>query len=925
MAEKTISQFIPEQLPEYIQSEYPLFVDFIKAYYEYLEQSGGAIERSRRLIDQRDIDKTLDEFVSYFSNEYLHNIPNNILADKRKLIKRINEFYRAKGSEKSYKLLFRILFNEDVDFYYPKVDIFRASCGSWAVDNVIRVTTTNDTFQYIARTITGVTSGATAAIENVFQFQVGSDTVSELLLSSIDGDFTIGETVQVVIPDGTTKEETVYGLVSGVTITNPGLNYSPGDNITITGGSGESATASVFSVFGEDEGRVVTSTYLIPADTVNSIPEVPATITLATAGEFVANSTDDYYNEMTIDIIDGPGAGETNIITDYNGSTKVATVQNDWVEKPTIQSHYKISLGKIRTVEIKDFGIGYTAAPTLDFSKAGQASGRLATGTATISGNAIKRGRFLTTESFVSSDKVLQDSFFYQDFSYVLRAQQSINSYRDVVKKLLHPSGLILFGEVQIQSNLKLGPTYGNSLELHKFNYPPYRHFWDPRNPGYGAAGTVTLSSGAVSSVSITEGGAGYTEAPTVEFVGNGTGATGTASISNGAVTGVTVDTGGSGYTGTVKVNFRKYLDPPTPVYGYDVTFPPPNADYWDSWDDPGNTTLESFKNLTFEEISETPNTEMNIVADPAIYIQKLVNAIISDNLIGQYDLLEGADSQVIYDINSNFGPYNGVKGSAVVTDDNDPPFVSVGQSFDGQNDYDVLNTLPIDPFKQTVSVVFNTSTTGKKQSIMGSLDAADENNITGYTIDIESDGSLTAKTNKATALGANILTASFPAGTIQRNTWYVATLRYKNNTLKVTLNNDTASTVSSSYASNVEALSITNSSSGWYIGNQGKVTVTTGNSLFGQSFWGSTLWGAELFKSSTIRGDHSKWGEILHGENVYDSILTTNVESFNLGNFFQGFVAYAIVYNEELTETDLIQNYFFLKNDLLSRGIGLA
>jgi hypothetical protein len=60
-------------------------------------------------------------------------------------------------------------------------------------------------------------------------------------------------------------------------------------------------------------------------------------------------------------------------------------------------------------------------------------------------------GEFLNSDGKVSdSSKRIQDSLFYQDFSYVIRIGQSVNKYRDAVKKLLHPVGLALFGEVSL-------------------------------------------------------------------------------------------------------------------------------------------------------------------------------------------------------------------------------------------------------------------------------------------------------------------------------------------------------------------------------------------------------------------------------------------------------------------------------------------
>ncbi len=53
----------------------------------------------------------------------------------------------------------------------------------------------------------------------------------------------------------------------------------------------------------------------------------------------------------------------------------------------------------------------------------------------------------------VTSQRI-QDSKFYQDFSYVIKVGQSINKYRSVVQQLLNPAGTIFFGEVAITNNL---------------------------------------------------------------------------------------------------------------------------------------------------------------------------------------------------------------------------------------------------------------------------------------------------------------------------------------------------------------------------------------------------------------------------------------------------------------------------------------
>ena len=63
------------------------------------------------------------------------------------------------------------------------------------------------------------------------------------------------------------------------------------------------------------------------------------------------------------------------------------------------------------------------------------------------------------------------------------------------------------------------------------------------------ATATAGVAGGAVTAVTVTGGGSGYTGTPTVQFLGAGTGAAATATVVAGVVTAVTVTAGGSGYS----------------------------------------------------------------------------------------------------------------------------------------------------------------------------------------------------------------------------------------------------------------------------------------------------------------------------------------------------------------------------------------
>ena len=64
------------------------------------------------------------------------------------------------------------------------------------------------------------------------------------------------------------------------------------------------------------------------------------------------------------------------------------------------------------------------------------------------------------------SSKKIQDSFYYQDFSYVVKVGNSINVWRDAVKRILHPVGLALFGEVSVATSVRARVYGGSEVRL---------------------------------------------------------------------------------------------------------------------------------------------------------------------------------------------------------------------------------------------------------------------------------------------------------------------------------------------------------------------------------------------------------------------------------------------------------------------------
>lgn len=243
---KKISPLIEAQFPAFIREEGPRFVSFLKAYYEFLEQSGQSVNSTRSLIEYQDIDRTLDSFVEYFRKEFMINIPKDALADKRLLVKHIRDFYRTRGSKFSYDFLFYALFNKQIELIYPGDYILRASDGRWVRETLLRVGNPYSALptNFDGRNIVGSISGASARVQKVTRVVVLGHPLFELLVENVVGTFTDGETVTDDFGNTATITSAFGSLIGIEEVVDPGAFHQSGDSVIITS-AGATASARV--------------------------------------------------------------------------------------------------------------------------------------------------------------------------------------------------------------------------------------------------------------------------------------------------------------------------------------------------------------------------------------------------------------------------------------------------------------------------------------------------------------------------------------------------------------------------------------------------------------------------------------------------------------------------------------------------------
>lgn len=116
--------------PESMNTSAKNLVDFIEKYYEHLATVGLPSYEINNITTEKDIDLASSNYLDEIQSLIAKNIPQSTAIDKLTLYKIIFKYYHTRGSEDSIHSFFKIFFNQIVEIYYPKNFLFDLSGGS---------------------------------------------------------------------------------------------------------------------------------------------------------------------------------------------------------------------------------------------------------------------------------------------------------------------------------------------------------------------------------------------------------------------------------------------------------------------------------------------------------------------------------------------------------------------------------------------------------------------------------------------------------------------------------------------------------------------------------------------------------------------------------------------------------------------------
>ena len=589
-----VSNFIKNQFPLFYQEEGPDFILFVKAYYEWLEDTwggsedgfGGPIREARELLDYRDIDETIERFLEHFQKKYLYGIPFNVIANKRFLLKHILDVYRSKGTIQCYRLLFKLLYNEDIDIYLPGKDVLRVSDGTWVEPRYLEVTANEDLKNYVGKTIVGATSGVTATVENFVKENYNNDIINILYISNIlprKKQFEINEKIVLLENQSNTEAinlgPTLLGSLDKITVINGGQDYNIGDVIKIVyrdltnndvisyGKEGILKVTKLFTGFGSLEFDIADGGFGYTANSLTFLYRTTAN------GQGASFKVDSLTSQQFVEY-------NTDLICDY-ASLQIDAVAYGFPKDPS--ANLSTAIGTTLTKEsdifgtifsLKDITIGNSYESAANVFVRSVITSKAQPGTLT----------YDTLSNTVLGTTTIFDSLFQNNDVIALQANSSNSSTLEyaVIKNVVSSTELTLYGPPTINSTAsavyKVAPTI---LPSEFATYESIMYTVDKSIVGENETilafpnrgNNIVLEAEAINSgkgyvegeqikaflhscvsnvVTIASSGNGYSANDKLLFVGGDPAYIANGYVStvdgNGSITAVTISSGGSGY-----------------------------------------------------------------------------------------------------------------------------------------------------------------------------------------------------------------------------------------------------------------------------------------------------------------------------------------------------------------------------------------
>ena len=424
---KHIHHSIPQQMATFLNLDYNRLVEFLKAYWKWAEMPHTPYFNLKNHLDILNFEYKVFEYLDLMKDEYLYGFPSEIrLRQVLDILIRYSRDIHASGGTEAYtRFLYNLLIdknqsgNSEIVIFYPSNNILRTSYGKW-IENDEYIYLTNihnfdkSDVKYIELKQEIVSRNGNlkivkAIVTDAVAFTNGIYSGLKVKISDSNGEFDInfpikiGESIEYIYP------------ITEANITLGGSGYTTTNTIVYNG-------SDYFEVLRE-----------------------------STKGEINLNISGSL-TKSNIKVFDSAGIQITNF-TFANGIIKSNLIEEfSWY---TIRLDVQESVGQISSVDDKG------AITKIVFNNPSIGTDTnfeiIASGVepAVVQFNQVTsnniNGYFKNHDGFLSDKDVLQDSYYYQDFSYeVIITVDDMTNPNDVVLDGNVPSGMLGFKRIKM-------------------------------------------------------------------------------------------------------------------------------------------------------------------------------------------------------------------------------------------------------------------------------------------------------------------------------------------------------------------------------------------------------------------------------------------------------------------------------------------
>lgn len=428
--EKKTSSLIRSQLPPHFSDLGSFLPEFLKAYYEWAEQQDGFLASAKSLKEMFSSNKSPEQYLKFLYEEFFSLLPKETVSDKRTMIQHAKEFFSARGTPASYDFLFKVLYGERVQISYPRDNIFKPSDANWVIEQIIYVSTED----VLPNTIkTGVLTNnnrktfvsiqsITSVEQNLYRLRIRTKT---RFVTTLETTIRLGN-----------KEYPLSLTTAKITVLEKGRGFTVGQLIPITTDSGRGTTVKIDRVGANGRIEFLSLVSFGFGYQTNFIQTIDPTIE-----QDITPLDPTFVISDDLDYEDNRQQGNTNI-QDFGSIVKQDYVVNGYLLDETYVGELLATFSnetKLQSSTITDSAVSAPASILVEVGFIGQLP-----------------GFYTDVVGFPSDFSFIQDSDYYQEFSYVISGILQRQDYEQAVYDTVHPAGYKMFTEYLIESNSAL-------------------------------------------------------------------------------------------------------------------------------------------------------------------------------------------------------------------------------------------------------------------------------------------------------------------------------------------------------------------------------------------------------------------------------------------------------------------------------------